>query len=592
VAESDPSARPAARVIVLATTDLHHQLWPHDFTTDRPAPGRGLGLLVDMIGRFRASGETVLLVDNGDCLQGTPQADLAARKCLASGCPPPMIEVMNALGYDAAALGNHDFDYGPALIRAALAAAKFPILSANVAFDGGPPGTALLERTVTTSAGAQVPLRIGIVGFAPESTAGWPGTAPDPPPRVAAMVPAAKSALADLACQDPDIVLMLCHAGLEPDDGWGTAGALEIAALPGVDAVVAGHTHEIAPPLGTVTGSERPAVVLPGAFGRHLGVLRLDLDRLDGRWRVAGHSAEVLKAPEGARLSPAAEAILAPARPGFDRARTHGNAVLGETPVALSSHLAPIGRATTSRVLAQAMRRGAESLLAASGVGARALPLLVATSPPPTGDADGAGAGLDIEAGAVLCRHAEAMFPFADTIAVLRLSGAGLRRWLENSARVFEGLPPGVTEGPLFAAGRAPHDYDTIWGLHCTVDLSVPAGTGRIGDLRVDGRPVCEGDQFALATTSFRAAGGGQRGAVQDLVLMAQGQAPVREALAEMICAGHWPDFTGPPPWRFAPKPGHRVWFPVPPRAEGCARAHDDLSFDASSDPARLWLHL
>ena len=104
---------------ILATTDLHMHLSAHNYFTDRPAPGTGLVHLASLVraarAEARARGDAVLLLDNGDSLQGTPMEDLPLHP------PPPgpdgepahpMMLAMAELGYDAIGLGNHDFDFG------------------------------------------------------------------------------------------------------------------------------------------------------------------------------------------------------------------------------------------------------------------------------------------------------------------------------------------------------------------------------------------------------------------------------------------------------------------------------------------------
>ena len=108
---------------VLATSDLHAHLLPFDYFTDRRVPGIGLARLGALIARARSDAPNVLLVDNGDTLQGTPLADIAVSEIVPSGRANPMITAMNAIGFDAATLGNHDFDFGLEYLETSLAGA-------------------------------------------------------------------------------------------------------------------------------------------------------------------------------------------------------------------------------------------------------------------------------------------------------------------------------------------------------------------------------------------------------------------------------------------------------------------------------------
>ncbi len=116
---------------ILATTDLHMHLLPYDYFIDAPSDIRGLTRTASLIAAARAEADNCLLLDNGDFLTGTPMADEIARRISAPNTADselhPMIAVMNRLGYDAATLGNHDFDHGIAFLQKTLAGAEFPL---------------------------------------------------------------------------------------------------------------------------------------------------------------------------------------------------------------------------------------------------------------------------------------------------------------------------------------------------------------------------------------------------------------------------------------------------------------------------------
>jgi 2',3'-cyclic-nucleotide 2'-phosphodiesterase/3'-nucleotidase len=112
-----------------------------------------------------------LLLDNGDTFQGGALGDLATADVSGEDDPHPMITAMNAMGYDAATLGNHDFDYGIDVLSRVLLAARFPIVLANAQHPGNgepfQPRHVILEREVEDLDGARHPLRIGVTGTVP-----------------------------------------------------------------------------------------------------------------------------------------------------------------------------------------------------------------------------------------------------------------------------------------------------------------------------------------------------------------------------------------------------------------------------------------
>ncbi|RMF40897.1 MAG: 2',3'-cyclic-nucleotide 2'-phosphodiesterase, partial [Alphaproteobacteria bacterium] len=219
---------------------------------DEGSGAGGLVRLADLIAEARGEAASSLLLDNGDLLQGGALGDhLAATGGFGPDNPHPMIAAMNALGYDAAALGNHDLDYGVAFLQKALSAAAFPVLCANLfRGEGGTllPGHRVLEREFTDDAGRAQPLRIGLVGVLPPQVTGWNHrhlagrfTAGD-------CVAAVREAVPRLRRDGADLIVTLVHGGISARSASRQENAAaEIARLDGVDAVIAGHQHRLFP---------------------------------------------------------------------------------------------------------------------------------------------------------------------------------------------------------------------------------------------------------------------------------------------------------------------------------------------------------
>src|SRR4051812_19408939 len=120
VEQSQPSPRlgsAAASVdlelVIAATTDIHGRLRSWDYYAARPEPQRGLTRIATIVDSLRAANPgRVLLVDAGDLLQGNPLTYVAARIDSSSRQPHPVAAAMNAMQYDAAVIGNHEFNYG------------------------------------------------------------------------------------------------------------------------------------------------------------------------------------------------------------------------------------------------------------------------------------------------------------------------------------------------------------------------------------------------------------------------------------------------------------------------------------------------
>src|ERR1700735_5214109 len=130
------------KITLLATNDLHGNLFPYDYYTAQPA-GRGLAKIATLIQAARAENPNNLLIDCGDTIQGTPLEAVYQEKGgagLEHDSPPlkqdPMMLAMNAIGYDAMVVGNHEFNFGLKNLAKARGDAHFPWISSNILGSG------------------------------------------------------------------------------------------------------------------------------------------------------------------------------------------------------------------------------------------------------------------------------------------------------------------------------------------------------------------------------------------------------------------------------------------------------------------------
>src|SRR5256885_14110691 len=120
-------------ITIIATTDLHGNILPKDYYTDKP-DARGLAKAATLIKKARLDNPNLLLLDSGDTIQGTPLEYYHNKK--NNQRPDPMMLVMNSLHYDAMAVGNHEYNFGLPVLEKARREAQFPWLSANT-YDKG-----------------------------------------------------------------------------------------------------------------------------------------------------------------------------------------------------------------------------------------------------------------------------------------------------------------------------------------------------------------------------------------------------------------------------------------------------------------------
>lgn len=562
-----------ARLRIIATSDLHAHLTGWDYQRDAPNPATGLLSLSPLIKAARDEAPLSLLLDNGDFLQGSALGDWAAA---ADTDPHPMIDAMNALGYDAANIGNHEFSHGLPLLRAAAAAARFPLLSANLALDDDQPFTAatILTRHLP---GSDHPIRIGLTGIAPPQTAIWEARTLHGTLRAEDAVTAAAATIRRLRQAGADIVILLAHTGIG-DAGHSAMmenAAIPLSHLPGVDALILGHAHGLYPTEGE--SLPKPAV-MPGCFGSHLGLIDLDLAHGAQGWHVTRHHARLL--PAGPEPLPELVPLTAPANVAT---RDWLATPSGHTDRPLFSHFARIAPCPVSHLIAEAQADHLRRHLPEALIDGR--PILSATAPFRAGGRGSPSDVTDIPPGPLTRRHLIDLYPHPNTITALALTGAEITDWLERAALQFRQVTPGAQDAPLIDPASPAFDFDIIPGLVFTIDTSAPArfdarGTlihptaRRITDLRLAGRPLLPTDRVILATNSYRAAGsGGFPGCRPDRLLLDDGT-PTRTALARLLSAGpRRPDPAAG--WTLAPLPGTTALFDAP---SGAHRHTDAIS--------------
>ena len=564
------------RLRLLATTDLHAHLFSYNYYANRPDHGVGLARLAAPILQARGESANALLFDNGDTLQGAPLGDAALSDLMPAAHAHPMIAAMNGLGFDAATLGNHDFDYGVEVLERVLSGARFPIVLANVtrARCGGPfaaPHT-IIERGMIDSQGALRMIRVGVTGAVPPQTMHWVRPQLAGRLNIAPILPAVAREVAQMRAAGVDLVVVLAHSGLgaaeaRPDD---ENVAIALSRMAGVDAVIAGHTHRVFPasPAPDLPDAAAP-IVQPGFYGSHLGQIDLELRPRDGivaplglpqRWHVAQSEARLRIAEEVDSAQRHALRRKLYRLPHFRAEMARGHRLtraysarpLGRSAVPLETYFSLLRPCMTTQLIADAQRAAVAPIIA-DDPRLAALPLLSCATPFKAGGRGGPMAYSDVPQGALLLRHAADLYPYSNGLALLRATGAQIRNWLERAASAFLQIQPNpdpdAPPQPMLDLEFASYNFDRMDGLSYKIDLRQPArtnaegdtiraGQGRIRDLRRDGGvPVGDEDVFLVVTNSYRAAGGGHFPEAAQCETLYLSPHPVRDVLAGHIAA-------------------------------------------------------
>lgn len=580
---------------LLWTSDLHFQILAYDYEADRPASGRGLALVAAEAARASGEVDNAIWLDGGDVFEGGPVDAEVARGTIVH----PMPEALAAAGVAAGTLGNHDFDHGLVALESLIAASRIPLTLCNIVRDlGGTPledtpflpPYVLLDRELTCDDGARRGVTLGLVGVAPPQTLAWNNSrigdalvARDIVEAVEAHAGAARRAGADL-------IIVLCHSGIgdaNPEPGAENA-AVPVAALPGVDVVLAGHSHLLFPdqefPIqASATGIVDPLrgllhgkpAVMPGFWGQSLGQIDLTLAAPSSSgepWGVAQSASRLRTVGD---VDAAHEPVERVAAPYHQAVRAAMNDVIGPSEHRLSTQFALVHDCAAVRLIHAAQLAVGSSLL--SGSAKASLPLLSATAPLRTGGRHGPEHYTDIPPGAFRRRHLSALYGYANTVEVVEISGNGLSHWLERSASVFETVSAGRGTQPLLDPAHPGYQFDMISGVSCRIDLRHPpafdaAGHrlyegGRVADLRWQGMEVEPEQRFALVTSSYRVGGGFGFPSFAEADRLVRSDVVTRDALSAYIASGGAQEALPARSWGFVSIPGARARFATGPAA-------------------------
>lgn len=570
---------------ILATSDLHGQFLSYDHYENRPLSDRGLVALSAVIAAAREAVPGALLFDNGDFLQGTALVEHAARK--RQGHLHPAIAAFNTLGYDAVSLGNHEFNYGLEFLEEITAAAKFPVLAANICRrdDGGRcaghlvSSTTIIERDLCDQHGETHRIRIGVMGLTPPEITRWDCRHLSNRLIVLPMVETARAQSRALRMAGADVVICLAHTGVAQngEDANEDRQAAILAATGGMDAVIAGHSHVVFPrpsPVpkwcgaGLISGVP---VVQPGCDGTHLGLIDLCLESRNGGWRIANADAMNISAhdrnvriPASARrwyALPLRQALRRNHRATLSWMRER----LGQTDVTLSTFFATVAENQALKLVSAALCDHVRDRL--QGQDEADLPVVAAVVPYRVGGRAGPRNYTMISPGPLFLRNVHDLYPFPNTVVAKRVTGRALAERLGCGTRIFNRIQPGGTDQFLIDPLVSPSFFQVIPGLSWRVDLSKPADSERISGLcHADGRPVLPDEEFILVINSHLRC---EYDAAINPPVLDEGIL-CSDVLASYIRRkGLLQEQTGPG-WSFAPMRGTSLLFDTGIHARGC----------------------
>ncbi|MBD8069434.1 bifunctional metallophosphatase/5'-nucleotidase [Bacillus sp. PS06] len=497
-------------ITILETSDLHGHICPIHYGTNQPQ-SLGLAKISSYIKNVRKTEAHTILIDNGDNIQGTPLTYHYVRN--QDTLSNPITQTLNHLNYDAAVIGNHEFNYGMKTLKKAVSESEFPWLSANILDrETNQPyfGKPYVIKSFADG------FKVAILGLTTHYIPNWEKSEHIKDLTFEDSLTCAKAWVKHIRTHEkPDLLIVSYHGGFECDLDTGEpterlSGENQAYAIceevSGIDILLTGHQHRLL--TGVVHGV---TIVQPGCNGAYIGRVDVRLEKTDDGWSC------VSKKPAIVNVEPFApdETILAMIQPYEDATQTW----LDQT----------IGRIDGDMIIDDAFQvRLKEHPLIEfiNKVQMDAAHVEISN----TALFNNQAKGLPTE---VSMRDIVSNYIYPNTLTVLEVTGQDMKDALERSASYFIIGDSGEIEvNPSFYDPKPQHyNYDMWEGIEYTINVSKPFGQ-RVVSLSKNGQPLDPKQHYHIVMNNYRATGGGEYAMFKDKRIVREIQIDMTEILA------------------------------------------------------------
>jgi 2',3'-cyclic-nucleotide 2'-phosphodiesterase/3'-nucleotidase len=544
-----------AQLAIFETSDLHANLISYDYFKLAEDKSVGLERTATVIQQARTEFPNHLLIDNGDTIQGTALADYQALVSpVACNQKLATYKAMDAIGFDVGTLGNHEFNYGlPYLSQvtgtkfnvdgmAAVASQPtctgpaFPLVLANVTSkkDGQTlykPYILLTKKVAgkdKEGKAIESTVKVAVIGFAPPPILNWDKRWLDGKVDVQGVVETAQKYVPMARAEGADVVIAASHGGWDTSAYSATMenANYHLAKVAGIDGILMGHSHGEFPNAACTTaacsaeGVDKvkgtffgvPAV-MPSYWGKAIGVINYGLVVKNGKWTI-----DTSKTQVGLRkaLTDAATKTYVAVDPSIATAvkAEHEAAIayvktpIGTADFNLSSYFADVGDVTAIQVVNAAQADYVAKYVAANLPQYKGLPVLSVSAPFKSGFAGGTDF-TDVAKGPIAINNAADLYLYPNTVYAVKVTGAGIKTWLEKAAERFNRIDPTLTTAQALVSSFPGYNFDmfTSADISYEIDVTQPKGS-RIKNLTYKGAPISTAAEFIIATNNYRATSG------------------------------------------------------------------------------------
>ncbi|MCX8095397.1 MAG: 5'-nucleotidase C-terminal domain-containing protein [Caldisericia bacterium] len=498
------------KITVLATSDEHGNVYPIDYYTLKSA-NRGLAKVYTLIKQVKKENPNVVLISNGDNIQGTPLTYYFTK--IEKEKTHPMMLVMNYMGYDAMVIGNHEIqDYGYDWLVKVQKDANFPFLSANMINEAT--GENPLKPYIIKEVNG---IKIGIIGVTTQETNTVTPSYNLKGHKFTDAVEAVGKYVKLLRPQ-VDVLIVSAHMGfefgndtknfkyLEPLREGNVADAI-VQKYPEIDILITGHDHyNIAPFLRNGV-----LCVQPSNWGQALAKLDITLEKSGDKWKIVKKEGVNLVVDDKVE---AAQEILDLVKDYHDKTVKYVDSPIGEAVETIDG--------TNCRLMDNAMLdlihkvqleiTGADISIAA----------MLPTVPPVW------------QKGAIKVRDVYSLYIYENTLWVKEVTGKDIKEALEWSYRYYNTYDFGLTDTPLVNPNIRGYNFDTVQGIEYEVDITKPIGQ-RVIKMTYKGKPVSMTQKFKLAVNNYRGNGGGGYTMLANAPLLWKSDEEIRNLIIEYI---------------------------------------------------------
>lgn len=471
---------------IIYTSDVHGNAMPITYGTNKPSD-LGLAKYATIVKQTRAQNEHVLVLDNGDLIQGTPLMTHYIKE--HQDKENPMIGIMNRIGIDAGVIGNHEFNFGKKILTDAIRQSNYPWLSANLVNDQNEPyfGSPYIIKTLPNG------LRVAIVGVTTHYIPNW-----ESPGNIEGIY--FKDALTTLKhwvalirkTEQPDLLIASYHGGFERDIETGeptesltgeNQGYAMCQEIDGIDILLTGHQHRI------LTGTINDVLIAqPGNNGMMYGEIDIQFKQTNDKWTIEKRSAAIH--PVG--NIPADSDILHYMN---DLERSTQNWL--DQPIGYIDGDMSINDPFQARIMKHPFVQFVQQVqMEASGANISLTALL-------NNDSKGFNR-------TVTMRDIVSNYIYPNTLVVLELTGLDIKQALEKTAEYFVlDDNRSLSVNPTYTTPKPQHyNYDMWEGIEYTINVSKPFGE-RIEYILFQGEDLNEHQTYHVVMNNYRATGGG-----------------------------------------------------------------------------------